>query len=86
MSNKRYLETKLARAMCVLITAKKYENDPKKLAEFIQENKSYFPNISESFLELLKSGYLQTYVEDTEHKELIPKFIDLHYEKHIKKN
>jgi hypothetical protein len=43
---KEDIEVKFARAICVLMTANRYRYDLPKFVEFIQKNKTYFPNIS----------------------------------------
>ena len=75
-----YLETKLARTISVLITANKYKNDLSKFAEFVSANKTYFPDIDNEFLELIKKGYPVVFIDDPEHKERIPVFAELNYE------
>jgi hypothetical protein len=51
---KNYLETKLSRAASVIMSANRFKEDPKKLAEFIENNITYFPNIDDEFLHNLR--------------------------------
>jgi hypothetical protein len=78
---KGYLETKLSRSICVLLTLNKYKYDLKKMVEFIKKNRSYFPEILDEELELLKDANVVDFVEDPEHNEQVPIFAELDFEK-----
>jgi hypothetical protein len=78
---KNYLETKLSRAICVLLTVSKYRYDLNKLALFIKKNRSYFPEITDQELELLLKANIVDFVDDPDHKEDVPRYAGLNYEK-----
>jgi hypothetical protein len=79
--SKNYLETKLSRAICVLLTFSKYRYDLNKLAIFIKKNRSYFPEITDAELELLLKANVVDFVDDPEHKEEVPKYAELNSER-----
>ena len=75
---KRYLETKFARAASVIITAHKYRNSPANMAEFIENNLSYFPNVDENTLDTLRKGVINN--DDSDFYMKVPTFADLNSE------
>ena len=78
--SKNYLETKLARVICVLLITNKYKYDLHKLSEFIKKNRSYFPDITDSELAQISSANPVDLVDDPDHKEDIPVFASLNHE------
>ncbi len=70
---KNYIETKKARAMCVLLNAKKLSTDPTKLMKFISENRTYFPEVSDELLASFPKS-----------DDKVPVFVELNYEKKFK--
>ena len=79
------IDTKLARSMCVLMTVNKYKNDVSKLHDFIKLNRSYFPDVTDEFLDNLKKGSVNSSDENKENKENVPVFVELNYEKKTRK-
>ena len=53
---KKYIETKLSRTMSVVMSANRFKDDPIKLAEFIENNITYFPNVDDEFIHNLKNS------------------------------
>ena len=84
---KNYLETKFSRAAAVTIYANKFRDDPKKLAEFISKNPTYFPKIDKGFVDLISKASVKedeigsgTGSGPKENKFLVAKFSDINSE------
>ena len=73
---KKYIETKLSRAAAVAMSANRFKDDPQKLAEFIENNITYFPNIDDEFILNLKNS--DTKLPKT--RVNAPTFAELNYE------
>ena len=73
-------ETKISRAMCVLMVANKYKYDLPKFAEFIEKNRSYFPHISDQYIEQIKNARLKDTSQSQNIKDNVPVFAPLNKE------
>jgi hypothetical protein len=71
---KKYVETKLSRAASVMMSANRFKEDPQKLAEFIEYNITYFPNVDDEFLHKLRISDEKT---DSKKRINAPTFAEL---------